>query len=103
MTFFNTTNETGAELATYKTKATTQSDRIYEFYKRHRGVPFSPSQVQAALAMHNVPITSIRRAITDLTNECKLIKTEIKTQGMYGRDEYCWRLAGRMTQGELRL
>lgn len=103
MTYFNTTNESGATLVKNEVAAKTQNQLIFEFYQRHRGVPFSPSQVQAALLMYDTPITSIRRAITVLTNEDKLIKTSIKTKGMYGRDEYCWRLGGRMTQGELAL
>ena len=99
--FYNTTDETGSTLTSYQDKAKTQVERILEFYERHRGVPFSPSQVQTALNMQGVPITSIRRAITNLTTIDKLVKTDIKTTGLYGRDEYCWRLAGRIRQTEM--
>ena len=39
------------------------------------------------------PITSIRRAITDLTNEGKLVKTNSLKKGNYGKKCHCWKLA----------
>jgi hypothetical protein len=38
------------------------------------------------------PITSIRRALTNLTNEGKIIKTGVKTVGLYNKKEHLWRL-----------
>ena len=34
------------------------------------------------------PLTSIRRAMTNLSNEGKLIKTDVKIEGMYGKQEH---------------
>ena len=42
--------------------------------------------------LQNTPITSIRRAMTCLTIEGKLIKTEHMGMGMYGKKEYYYRL-----------
>ena len=39
------------------------------------------------------PITSIRRALSDLTSECKLTKTDNKKLGPYGKHEFTWKLA----------
>ena len=36
----------------------------------------------------NCPITSIRRAITDLTNLGKIVKTNRQVRGMYGKAEH---------------
>jgi hypothetical protein len=38
------------------------------------------------------PLTSIRRAITDLTNRDRLVKTDKKVLGSAGRKTYTWRL-----------
>jgi hypothetical protein len=38
------------------------------------------------------PVTSIRRAITDLTVQDKLVKTNVMEIGGYGKDEHTWRL-----------
>ena len=36
------------------------------------------------------PLPSIRRAMTNLSNEGKLIKTDVKMEGMYGKLEHLW-------------
>ena len=38
------------------------------------------------------PLTSIRRAIHDLTDKGLLFKTDRKRHGLYGRPEYIWSL-----------
>jgi len=38
------------------------------------------------------PLTSIRRAITDLTNRNRLVKTDKKVLGSAGRKTYTWKL-----------
>ena len=40
----------------------------------------------------NTPITSIRRAISDLAKEGYLLKTDKKVMGNWGRLTYTWRL-----------
>jgi hypothetical protein len=41
----------------------------------------------------NCPITSIRRAITNLTDAGKIIKTDQYVKGNYGKLEHLWELA----------
>jgi predicted transcriptional regulator len=41
---------------------------------------------------HHVPITSIRRAITNLTQKGILIKSEVTKMGRHGKMNYCWEL-----------
>ncbi len=93
MTYYNTTHEEGQQLSLYEGLARTQDERIYEYFHNNWHAEMSPSQVQNCLAMTDVPLTSIRRAITSLTNEGKLVKTDRKVRGPYGRPEHCWRLA----------
>jgi Fe2+ or Zn2+ uptake regulation protein len=90
MSYYNTTNEKGIKLKESHRKAKTQEEVIYSFFLMH-GKPLSPSQVLKKLNLE-CPITSIRRALTNLTNEGKIIKTGVKTVGLYNKKEHLWRL-----------
>jgi len=92
VTFYNTTNETNPELATYQGQAKTQDQKIMIwFHSRVFNSGFTPSEI-----MHNVlpeaPITSVRRSMSNLTADGKLVKTLEKRKGIYGRPEYVWKL-----------
>ena len=52
---------------------------------------FSPFDV-LDLTELNAPITSIRRALTDLTSKGKLVKSSIMKMGPYGKQVHCWKL-----------
>ena len=54
--------------------------------------PFDIQEALSNLYDLNAPITSVRRAITDLTTEDKLIKTDIMKKGIYGKEVHCWKL-----------
>ena len=44
-------------------------------------------------AFNNVwPLTSVRRAITNLSSDGELVKTNDKVTGIYGKPEHLWRL-----------
>ena len=51
----------------------------------------SPSMVLARAGL-NCPITSIRRAMTNLSNEGHLEKTDDYVFGMYAKREHLWTL-----------
>lgn len=83
---FNTTKESGNQLNIFNATAKNQEVQILELmivYKK-----LSPSDVQKYF--NNYPITSVRRAMTNLSNQGKLIKTDEKKVGIYGRNEYIW-------------
>ena len=87
MTYFNTTNESGATLKNNVAKAKSQEEEILNYFKFEiESTPFT------ILLDFDYPITSIRRALTNLTKQGKLIKTNEKRIGMYGRSEYVWKL-----------
>lgn len=90
MSYYNTTNEKGFDLQKSHEKARNQEEIIYSFFLTH-GKPLSPSQVLKKLNLE-CPITSVRRALTNLTNEDKIIKTDVKVVGLYGKKEHLWRL-----------
>lgn len=90
--YHNTTLESGATLDKRERKAKSQEDLILDYFQRRYHFGRSPSQVQQRLGLQRVPITSIRRAMTNLTARGKLIKTDAKVDGPFGHQEYLWKL-----------
>ena len=90
MSYYNTTNETAKTLSTSHRKAKTQEEAIYSYFLSCNE-PLSPSMVLDRLRL-NCPITSVRRAMTDLTISGKIYKTDQYVKGNYGKHEHLWRL-----------
>lgn len=86
--FYNTTSERNPQLKMFEGKAATQEDVVAEYFAR---VPeATPSAIQAN-CLPNAPMTSIRRAMTNLTNRGILRKSSEKRMGKYGRPEHVWK------------
>lgn len=98
--FYNTTQETNPELAAYRDQTLKQDARVLELFKTRRHLNYTPSEV-LRIAFDRTPITSIRRSMTNLTDDGLLIKTGSKREGMYGRPEHVWALVHRVEQPEL--
>ena len=90
--YYNTTGATGALLTEYETAATSQEQLIRDYFRTRPGMMYSPSQVQRHLGLLATPLTSIRRAMTNLTTANLLIKLDKQTTGPYGRPEHVWQL-----------
>ena len=90
MSYYNTTEETGDDLDQSHKKAKKQDHLIYSHFILSNEL-LSPSMVLDRLNL-NCPITSVRRAMTNLTNEGKLIKTDQYVKGKYGKREHLWSL-----------
>lgn len=92
--FYNTTNETGAQLKKNIRQAVKQDDLILNFFKKHPDKEFTPLEVWQAVFDEATPITSVRRSITNLTKSDPqhLEETDIKREGAHGRSNYCWKL-----------
>ena len=90
MPFFNTIDEVGTALAESNKKTNRQEDLIYSLFLS-RKKPLSPSMVLSQSGL-NCPITSIRRAMTGLTNLGKIVKTDRQVKGIYGKAEHLWEL-----------
>lgn len=74
-----------------------QEDAVLAFFRAAPAGMFSPSQVFAACERQGKhwPLTSIRRAITNLTSAGALVHLRDMTRpGPYGKPETLWRLAG---------
>ena len=88
--FYNTNQESFDEASDSSARAAKQSDVILGLFEMTK-TPMSPSMVYKALGQE-WPITSIRRAMTNLTDDGKIIKTQKTTKGIYGKKEHLWAL-----------
>jgi len=96
MTYYNTTNLKGEELAAAQAQARTQEQDVYEIlFLSSR--PLGASEVMERLNHFNKrpPITSVRRAISNLKKSGQVERADHQTIGPYGRREYAWTLRQR--------
>jgi hypothetical protein len=87
----NTTREHAPLLENLEAKAKLQEKVIVDLFVKYKRL--TPSEVYQ-LVRQQYPLTSVRRAITNLTGAGELIKTDEKKVGIYGRSEYVWIKAG---------
>jgi hypothetical protein len=87
--FYNTTHETGEKLAHYHKVARTQQEAILLFFVGNPHL-WPPHAVRFLVFKDRVPLTSVRRALTNLTKAGKLRKSKFKVMGAYGRKVYTW-------------
>ena len=88
--FYNTVPLVGGDLDHAKKTAKSLQDRVLMYFKRYPNMEFTPFQVWNSLGQSH-PITSVRRSITNLTNDGYLVMTETKRMGMYGTLNNCWK------------
>ena len=90
--YYNTPGTSGQELAKRERKAKSQEELILDWFERLPGMCYAPSEVQKRLGLMAVPITSIRRAMTNLTKRRRLRKTAQQVTGPYQHAEHTWTL-----------
>lgn len=95
--YYNTTHSTGPDLTEYRAKARKQEDVVFAHFAI-KNKPMSASMVHSNLVSFGVigsqvPLTSIRRAITNLTTSNLLRKTDKQRTGPFGKPEYLYSLA----------
>ena len=91
MTYYNTNNEEGQDLLRSRMNTQKQEDVIYLLFDDNN-VHLSPDMIKTLL-IQDYPITSIRRALTNLTNKGLLKKTNEMVMGKYGKKTHTWKLA----------
>ena len=101
MSYYNTNNLTGFDLKEANRKASTQEDRILQFFERNQGIRYSPEEIQTYCQMATRPLTSVRRAITNLTNDGHLRKTNDMKPGIYGKPVRTWEFSSGQNQREI--
>jgi hypothetical protein len=83
---------TSDQVAQYEVAAQTQEQLALAFFLANPSESFSPEQIQSAV-LPLAPITSVRRAITNLTASGELVRTDGVATGRYGRPVGTWQLA----------
>ena len=90
--YHNTTAKTGEDLEKAQVKASGQTEAILKLFQDHPHTSFTPWQIYYHFGQQMM-ITSIRRAITTLTDGGYLVKTtERRKSGPANETSFCWRL-----------
>ena len=92
---------TSDQVAQYEVAAQTQEQLALAYFLANSSESFSPEQIQSAV-LPLAPITSVRRAITNLTASGELVRTDGVATGRCGRPVGTWQ-AARKHVGQLQL
>ena len=92
MSYYNTTKQKANNLKDWELKALSQEMLVKKFMELNKDLSFTPFEIQEAFVEEDViwPITSVRRALTNLTKEKAIIKTDELVPGDFGRPNYKW-------------
>lgn len=98
MTYFKTTSLTSDELQERIKTADTQENIIQDFFNKHPQEKFTASDLEHILKSEErigpgTPITSIRRALTNLKNDGRINKLDEFKKGPYGMNEHYYQLS----------
>ena len=86
--FYNTIYLKQTELEKEIKNAKNQEEKIMVIFQQKKEL--TPSEVWEYLMEY--PLTSIRRAMTNLTDQGRLTKTSIQKIGYYGKPNYVWQI-----------
>jgi len=96
MAYFNTTGESGDQLKLFVKNAKHQDERILAFLRKHPNKRYTPEALRIWVFGEDtrVPITSVRRSLTNLKNKNLVVKSDTADGiGEYGKKVYTWRAA----------
>lgn len=87
--YYNTNHLAGADLHEAERQAKGQEADILKFFRARPGLYLTPEDASAALSART-PLTSVRRAISNLTTKGYLRKTTAMRKGKYGKAIHHW-------------
>jgi hypothetical protein len=90
--YYNTTGLGDEALAERIAQAETQEERIRLYFEARPQLHLTPFEIQEKV-LPQTPVTSVRRAITNLTEQGTLRKTDHMKDGRYGQPNHTWTLA----------
>jgi hypothetical protein len=74
-------------------KAQRQEDLVLEWFRAHPGARVTPSELKRWEIAARWPLTSVRRALSNLTHAGYLVHYKAERRpGPYGANESCWGL-----------
>lgn len=89
--FHNTINEKD-NLSLFETQATKQESIILDWFKRNPEEYATPFDIWDRIFGEDTPVTSVRRAMSNLSKKGLLFKTSTQKVERYGKRNYCWKL-----------
>jgi Fe2+ or Zn2+ uptake regulation protein len=98
ISFHNTTDLQGSELQEATSKALTQDEEVLRLFKVFDKLTLTPERIHKHLQdtqpkkNRNVPLTSIRRAFSNLKKRGLIDKTDAMVRGNYGMKVNSWKL-----------
>jgi hypothetical protein len=101
--FYNTNKESGKELARSTAIAIGQEEKIVSYFKKHPSAQLTPFEVRDLVFDQSVPVTSVRRAMTNLTDKSILKKTDAMRTGRHGKKNHTWKLVKQTHDIQLKL
>lgn len=87
--YYNTTNETGAQLKLYQQNAQNQDNRILVVMQQNPRMSYGASDFTKIFP--NMLLTSIRRSLNTLERKGLIAKTGKKQEGLFGNPENTYR------------
>lgn len=90
--YYDTLGLDDEALADRIAQAETQEERVRTYFEARPQLRLTPFEVQDLLFPHT-PVTSVRRAISTLTDAGVLEKTSHMKEGRYGEPNHTWTLA----------
>jgi hypothetical protein len=94
--YYNTNKLSDVDFLEAIGRARSQQEKILIYFKSLPGRRLAPHQVKAALFPEKTPITSVRRAITNLERDGLLIKTDRMIEGDFGAPVHTWASENKM-------
>ena len=91
-TYYNTNKLAADDFLAAIASAKSQQEKILIYFQSNPGRRFAPHQIKAAIFSDHTPITSIRRAITNLEKDGFLTKTDHMISGDFGSPVHTWEL-----------
>ena len=101
MSYFNTTRESGKQLAQSTSKALTQDECVLAYFKKYDNLGATPERVLRHFKImeklsenrwSKTPITSCRRSFSNLKQRGLIYKTDLMIMGDYGKEIHVWRI-----------
>lgn len=87
--YHNTNHLLGVDLECAEVNVKGQEAAILKFFRDRTGMYLTPEDASAALSART-PLTSVRRAISNLTEKGLLRKTTAMRKGKYGKQIHHW-------------
>jgi len=97
LSYYNTNKETGNTLSNSRYRAKSQEEIILSIFRE--GDLLSPDEVlNICNEEKSYLLTSIRRALTNLTTKGLLVKNDVFKIGRYGKKTHTWSLSKEETK-----